>query len=212
MNARCPILLLVLLAGCAGSPKAPVRSPAGAGAPGVLSPAELAKAAAAEYRIAPQDLLDISVYAEPDLTRPVRVSAEGKINFPLIGELSLVGLTLAQAEATLRGKLDAFVVNPFVAVEVKESHARRVVILGEVMKPGAYDIPTNSPLTVVEAVARAGGFTKYASGNNVRVVRKTAAGGQETLTVPVDDVTKGDKSKDLVLQPEDVIFVPQTLF
>ena len=212
MKARRLILLLALVAGCAGSPKAPEQSGAAAGVPGIPNAAELAKAAAAEYRIAPQDLLDVSVYAEPDLTRPVRVSAEGKINFPLIGEVSVIGLTLAEAEAALRGKLDAFVVNPFVSVDVKESHARRVVILGEVVKPGAIDIPTNSPLTVVEAIAQAGGFTKYASGNNVRVVRKTAGGGQETLTVPVDDVTKGDKSKDLALQPEDVIFVPQTLF
>lgn len=197
-------LAAVVLSSCA-SPKG-----AGPGANGI--PSDLAKAVAAEYRIAPQDLLDISVYGEADLTRPARVTAEGKINFPLIGEVPLAGLTLAQAEAALRQKLNAFVVNPFVSVNVKESHARRVVILGEVMKPGAIDIPTNSPLTCVEAIAQAGGFTKYASGNSVRVVRKTAEGGQETLTVPVNDVTKGDKAKDIVLQPEDVIFVPQTLF
>lgn len=208
---RIPALLAclasaALLAGCSsGGTRAPAAAANGL-------PADLAKAVAAEYRIAPQDLLDISVYGEADLTRPARVTAEGRINFPLIGEVEVAGLTLAQAEAALREKLNAFVVNPFVSVNVKESHARRVVILGEVMKPGAIDIPTTSPLTCVEAIAQAGGFTKYASGNSVRVVRKTASGGQETITVPVNDVTKGDKSKDLVLQPEDVIFVPQTLF
>ncbi|MEK7474150.1 MAG: polysaccharide biosynthesis/export family protein [Candidatus Coatesbacteria bacterium] len=201
----CAVLLGIGLAACGGG-KSAVKAPA------TDLPTDLAKAVAAEYRISPQDLLDISVYGEADLTRPARVTADGRINFPLIGEVEIAGLTLAQAEAALRAKLNAFVVNPFVSVSVKESHARRVVILGEVTRPGAIDIPTTSPLTCVEAIAQAGGFTKYAAGNSVRVVRKTAAGGQETITVPVNDVTKGDKDKDLVLQPEDVIFVPQTLF
>ncbi len=167
--------------------------------------------AAAQYRIAAQDVLDIAVYGEPDLTRSVRVSGDGKINFPLVGEVELAGLEPAQAEAKLREGLLAKIVDPYVSVSVKEQHSRRVVILGEVQKPGAYDIPPNAPLSAVEAIALAGGFTKYAAPNKTRVVRK-GANGQETFLVPVNDVTKGDKSKDVVLQPEDVVSVPQSIF
>lgn len=193
---RGTLALILLLSGCAVS-----RRP---GADAAVPPA-------GPYRIAAQDVLDISVYGEPDLTRTVRVSADGKINYPLVGEVEVAGLETSKAEARLRDLLDAKVVNPYVTVEVKEQHSRRVSILGEVVKPGAYDIPTNAPLTVVEAIALAGGFTKYAAGNKTRVVRNGPA-GRETIIVPVNDVTRGAKDKDLVLQPEDVVSVPQSMF
>jgi polysaccharide export outer membrane protein len=166
-----------------------------------------------DYRISPQDLLAVSVYREADLKKEARVSAEGKISFPLAGEIRVGGLTTLEAEALIRDALKPRLVNPQVSVEVKEYRARRVFVLGEVAKPGSYDIPPDRSLTVVEAITLAGGFTKRASPNRTRVVRRSAAGGGvESMIIPVNSVTKGDKSKDMALQSDDVVNVPEKYF
>jgi polysaccharide export outer membrane protein len=166
-----------------------------------------------DYRISPQDLLAVSVYQEEDLKKEARVSAEGKISFPLAGEIRVGGLTPLEAEILIRNTLKAHLVDPQVSVEVKEYRARRIFILGEVVKPGSYDIPPDRALTVVEAIALAGGFTKYASPNRTRVVRRSATGTDvESMVIPVASVTKGDKSKDVALNPDDVVYVPETIF
>jgi polysaccharide export outer membrane protein len=129
----------------------------------------------------------------------------------MVGEVVLGGLTTLQAEARLRDMLKTQLVEPQVSVEVKEYHARQVFILGEVAKPGSYDMPPDRELSAVEAIAMAGGLTKYASPNATRVVRKSGK-GLEKLVVPVGTVTAGDKSQDLALRPGDVVYVPETMF
>jgi len=166
-----------------------------------------------DYRISPQDLLAVSVYQEEDLKKEARVSMEGKISFPLAGEVVVGGLTPLEAEAKIRDILKAQFVDPQVSVEVKEYRARRVFVLGEVVKPGSYEIPPDRVLTVVEAIALAGGFTKYASPNHTRVVRRSNGGQQvESMVIPVASVTSGDKEKDMVLKPDDVVYIPETIF
>ena len=164
-----------------------------------------------EYRIGSQDLLAISVYREEDLKKEARVSADGKISFPLAGEVAVGGLTTMAAEAKLKDALKGQLVDPQVSVEVKEYRTRRVFVLGEVVKPGSIEIPPDRELSVVEAITLAGGLTKYASPNSTRVVRK-GTGGLQKLVVPVASVTAGDKSKDLALRSGDVIYVPETMF
>jgi polysaccharide export outer membrane protein len=164
-----------------------------------------------EYRISSQDILDISVYREEDLTREARVAADGKIGFPLIGQAQVAGLTVSEAEERLGRALATYLVHPQVTVQVKEYHARKIYVLGEVKNPGAFQLPSDQTLTVVETIALAGGLTKTAASNRTRVVRQTG-GKVENFVVPVADVTKGDKGKDLVLQPGDVVFVPQAIF
>jgi len=131
-----------------------------------------------EYRIGSQDLLAISVYREED-----RVSADGKISFPLAGEVAVGGLTTMAAEAKLKDALKGQLVDPQVSVEVKEYRTRRVFVLGEVVKPGSIEIPPDRELSVVEAITLAGGLTKYASPNSTRVVRK-GTGGLQKLRYP----------------------------
>jgi polysaccharide export outer membrane protein len=166
-----------------------------------------------DYRISPQDLLAVSVYQEEDLKKEARVSMEGKISFPLAGEIVVGGLTPLEAEAKIREILKAQFVDPQVSVEVKEYRARRVFVLGEVAKPGSYEIPPDRALTVVEAITLAGGFTKYASPNRTRVVRRSANGKDvESMVIPVASVTRGDKEKDVALKPDDVVYIPETIF
>ena len=164
-----------------------------------------------EMRISPQDLIAISVYREPDLRKETRVNADGKISFPLAGEVVVGGLTPLEAEGKLKEKLDAHLVDAQVSVQVKEYRAREAFVLGEVVKPGSYEIPPDRPLTVVEAIALSGGLTRYASGNRTRVVRRNGDEFQ-SIVIPVNKITAGDKSKDIALRPGDVVYVPTTLF
>ncbi len=204
---------ILLVAGCtAGTrPDSKAAAPTDPGDPKVLAAAAAKFAPGTDYRLAPQDQLTIAVYQEPDLNRDTRVSETGRISLPLVGEVEVAGLSSLEAEAKLRELLKAYLVEPSVAVTIKEYHSRTIVILGEVEKPGSYVIPTDHPLTCVEAIAQAGGFTKFASPNKTRIVRKVGTDFQ-SLTVPVADVTSGDKSKDVALRPDDVVFIPQTLF
>jgi polysaccharide export outer membrane protein len=225
---------LLMTAGAAGcvlrAPEragAPPRAPQAAGAAARPAPAAAAAAPSPgpapqallqardalrqEYKIAPQDLLHVVVYQEPDLEREVRVNQAGRVSLPLIGEVAVAGRSAMDAEAAIRRFYEHYLVNPQVSVGIKEYHARQVYVLGEVMKPGAYDIPSDRSLTVVGAVALAGGFTKVASLDKTRVVRHVN-GQATTLTVPIKQITAGDKSQDVALSPDDIVYVPQTFF
>lgn len=197
--------MCLVVAGCASLESTTKRDPA------LEQVFASLKAKKQELRISPQDLLAISVYREPDLKKDARVSADGKISFPLAGEVVVGGLTPLEAERELKEKLKAHLVDPQVSVQVKEYRAREAFVLGEVVKPGAYEIPPDRPLTVVEAIALSGGLTKFASANKTRVVRRIGNGFQ-SIVIPVNKITAGDKSKDVALQPGDVVYVPETLF
>lgn len=166
----------------------------------------------AAYSISAADLLEIKVYQEQDLERTARVSPEGSITMPLIGEVQLAGLSVAQAEKAIHQKLKRYIVDPHVSVFIREYGNKQVYVLGEVAKPGSYPLPTEAPLTVLEAVTLAGGFTQYAAANRTRVIR-SREGENQTFVVEVAAITKrGEKSKDIRLEPNDVIFVPESFF
>ncbi len=166
-----------------------------------------------EYKINPTELLQITVYQEPDLERTVRVTNDGYISFPLIGKVMVAGLTVIEAEnklALLLGK--DYIVSPQVSIFVKEFQAEKVVIIGEVKTPGSYDLPHGRALTLLEAIALAGGFTKVASADSIRVIR-VEDGKQKYIPVKASDITRGgDKSKDIILEPGDIIFIPERMF
>jgi protein involved in polysaccharide export with SLBB domain len=166
-----------------------------------------------EYRISPQDILDISVYQEVDMAKTVRVSQDGYITYPFAGKLKVADLSVIQLEEKLTEILGKdYFVNPQVSVFVKEYHSRKVFVLGQVKSPGSYELLPEKPMTVVEAITLAGGFTELSSENRTRVIR-VENGAEQNITVKVSDVTKkGDKSKDIVLKPGDIIFVPERFF
>lgn len=165
------------------------------------------------YQISPAELLEITVYQEPDLNRQVRVSPEGTITLPLAGMVKVGGLSVADAEQAVRDKLKRFVINPQVSVFIKEYGNKQVYVLGQVKNPGAYPLPTEAPLTVIEAITLAGGFTEYAAMDRTRVIRKGSGGVSQAFMIKVSAIMKhGDKSKDIELKTNDVIFVPESFF
>jgi len=166
-----------------------------------------------EYKINPSELLQITVYQEPDLERTVRVTNDGYISFPLIGKVMVAGLTVIEAESKIASLLGQdYIIDPQISIFVKEFQTEKVVIIGEVKTPGSYDLPQGRVLTLLEAIALAGGFTKVASIDNIRIIR-VEGGKQKYIPVRVSDITKGgDKSKDLILSPGDIIYIPERIF
>lgn len=165
------------------------------------------------YKLQPTDVLNITVHGQPDLTTKTRVSSDGYISFPLLGKVKTVGLTAQELEDTLKALLEKdYLVNAQVLVFIEEYHLRQVSVVGEVVKPGKFDMPLEKDMTIMEAIAMAEGFTKDAYIKRIKIVRKEN-GQEKNIIVDARDITvKGQKDKDIVLQPDDVIVVPESFF
>ncbi len=166
-----------------------------------------------EYALQPDDVLSVTVYQEPDLTTKARVTSTYEIMIPLLGHVSVEGLTATQVQEKLTHLLgEDYLVNPQVQVFVEMYHPRNVTVTGAVNKPGSYPIATERPTTLMEALAMAGGFSPAASINGTRIIRMDN-GVERTITVKVNDIVKhGNKNKDVVVRPNDIIFVPESFF
>ena len=165
------------------------------------------------YAIQPADVLAITVYQQPDLTTKTRVSAEGYISFPLLGKVEVTGLSAEQLEQNLKKLLEQdYLINAQVSVFIEQYHPRQVTVIGEVTKPGKYDMAAEKKMTVMEAIALAGGFTKDAAINNTIVLR-TENGKQRVIKVRVKNITlKGRTQEDVILEPGDIVSVPESFF
>lgn len=178
----------------------------------VESALRLVQTGTVAYKIGPGDLLEISVYQEKDLDRRVRVSPDGTVSLPLAGPIKVGGLDTAGAEQAITEKLRRFLVTPQVSVFIKDYGAKLIYILGEVKSPGSYPLPSESPMSVLEAVTLAGGFTPYAAMDRTRVIR-SVDGRPESHFIEISAITKGgDRTKDMILKPNDVIFIPESFF
>ncbi len=170
--------------------------------------------AAQEYRLQPEDVLNITVHEQPDLTTKTRLSADGNITFPLLGTVHVAEMTPDEIEKKIAGLLEKdYLVNPQVLVYIEEYAPKQVSVIGCVNNPGKYDMLHEKETTVLEAIAMAGGFSKIADVNSTRILRIDEEGKEQTIMIRVKDITvRGEKEKDLPLKPNDVIFVPESFF
>lgn len=160
-----------------------------------------------EYRIGAKDLLEIKVLGEDKLSTTVRVSEDGKISFPYLGEIPVDGLTAAQLEKKLSRLLEEkYIINPQVKVSIKEFRSKRVSILGAIGKQGSYELLGRT--TLLEILAEAGGLARDA-GKEIIIIRQQADGSNISLKIPVEDLMqKGEAKLNLVLEPDDIINIP----
>ncbi|MCM2324332.1 MAG: polysaccharide export protein, partial [Oligoflexia bacterium] len=164
------------------------------------------------YTISNADLINVSVLGETDMDRQVRVSQSGTITYPLIGSVKVGGLSTSQAETEIATKLNDYLRGAQVTVFIKEYGNKKVFVFGHVNKPGAIEIPTETKLTVLEAISQAGGFTALAAPDRTRVVRMLN-GVSQAFTIEVSAITKrGEKDKDIALEPNDIVFIPESYF
>jgi polysaccharide export outer membrane protein len=160
---------------------------------------------AGEYRIGREDVLEVVVWREPELTRVVPVRPDGMISIPLAGEVEAAGKTPAELQAGIARALAPYVQDAAVAVLVREINAARVYVLGEVTRPGGF--PLRGPMTVVQAIAVAGGRSEFAR-DEVLWLRQEAGGKTRRVSLSFDELVKGEAAGAFWLKPGDVLYVP----
>jgi len=155
------------------------------------------------------DMFDVRVYGEADMSGSYRVATDGTIDFPLAGRIPVAGLRTGEIQARLTERLkQGYLKNPQVTVLMKEWNSRKISVLGQVQHPGS--VAYHPHMTIVDAIAQAGGFTGIAAKNAVSL-RREAAGRVESRIYRVADITEGRSSNVLVL-PGDVLVVEERLF
>jgi len=158
-----------------------------------------------EFRLGPDDVIEVSVYQEKELGGTVPIRPDGKISIPLIGEMPASGKTAIQLQQEITLKYAQFVSAPAVTVVVKEVNSPKVSVLGEVKTPGVYKIKERS--TLLDAIAMAGGLTEYAKKDKITIIRVDPAGEQQRIKVNLDDYFKGRNTDPFYVLPYDKIYI-----
>jgi len=202
--------LLPSLIGYSQNPKPAASRPAQVAAPAPAAPAPAAPgaatgAASSSYVIGPSDMLTVTVWKETTLSGNVLVRPDGMITMSLIGDVQAAGLTPLQLADQIAIKLKKYIQDPNVSVVVGEVHSKVIYLLGEVGKRGPVEM--TSGMTLLDAIAAAGGLSDYANAKKIYILRDQA-GKHERIPVHYKEALKGDSQFNLILEPGDTIVVP----
>jgi polysaccharide export outer membrane protein len=168
--------------------------------------------AAANYRLSPNDLIYVKVFQEDDLNSTLRISEDGTIIFPLIGSVKIAGDSVETASRTIRDLLDArFLVNPQVTLTVLGYANRHITLLGQVQKPGDYNLRDQGSVSLLQAVGMAGGFTRLANSANI-IVKRNVDGTEKIVHLNGKTMASDDHSEPFVILPGDTITVTERFF
>jgi polysaccharide export outer membrane protein len=160
-----------------------------------------------DYLIGPEDVIEVMVWKNADLSRVINVRPDGKISLPLIGDIQAAGLTAVQLKETIAEHLKTYYKEPpQVSVIVQQVNSYAIYVLGEVRSPGRYVVKTG--ITFLQAVTLAGGFTDFAGKNRIMIRRRGNEVGQETaMAIRYKDIIAG-KQSNVMLRPGDTIVIP----
>jgi polysaccharide export outer membrane protein len=157
--------------------------------------------------IGENDILEVDVWKDKEISRTVPVRPDGKISLPLVGEIQASGMTPLQLQEDIAHRLKNFLENPGVTVIVSDPRSHHFNVVGQIAKPGTY--PLSQSMTVLDAISAAGGFRDFAKETKIYVLRTTPGGSQERLPFNYKDAIKGKKPENnVVLKPGDTIVVP----
>lgn len=190
---------LLLLGGCG-------TAPAINGSAAPTPPAE-------RYIIGPGDSLDIFVRDNPTLSTTVPVRPDGRISIPLVQSIVAAGKTPDELAADLEKELGRYIREPLVTVIVKSfvgAYSQQVRVVGQAATPKA--VPYRSGMTVLDVMIEVGGLTKFAAGNNAKIIRRLSDGKEQTIPVRLGDLMNGTIKYNVVMQPGDILIIPQSLF
>lgn len=155
-----------------------------------------------EYLVGPEDVLEISVWKNADLSRIVIVRPDGRISLPLIGDVQAAGRTPEELREAIVEKLQEYQEAVVASVIVQEVNSYRIFMLGEIRTPGPYTLKRHT--SILQAISLAGGFTEFASKNKIVLIREGSR-----IKVRFDDLVKGGGNNgDIVLKPGDTVFIP----
>ena len=164
------------------------------------------------YILSPNDLLDIRVFQEDDLHTIVRIPQDGVINFPLIGSVKIGGRSVAQATELIRSLLQKdYLVNPQVNLTITEYAKRHFTIIGQVQRPGTYNIPDEQQIDLLDAIAMAGGFTRIANQHNV-TLKRLVDGKEKIFKLNPARMAKENNTAIFKIQEDDTIVVYESIF
>jgi polysaccharide export outer membrane protein len=160
---------------------------------------------AVAFRIGPEDILDVQVWKNSDLSRIVPVRPDGMISLPLVNDIQAAGLTPSDLRLRITQRLTEFVPSPEVSVIVREVHSVKVAVIGAVRMPGLFEV--RSPATILDMLARAQGLSEFADRGRIVVLRQN---GEATTRIPFNyrQVAEGSEQDNFSVRPGDVIFVP----
>ncbi len=162
--------------------------------------------AADSYSLQPGDILEISVWKEPDLQREVLVRPDGGISFPLVGNIKAKNSSVQDLNKEITARLQKYIPDPVVTVSLKQMLGNRVYVVGKVLKPGEFMINRN--VDVMQALSMAGGLNPFAAGDDIKILRRVN-GVQKSIPFRYESVADGkDLSQNIVLKPGDVVVVP----
>jgi len=198
------LAIAVAWAGCCAHADDAQPFPSPSGGPANRGPAALL--VSPEYVLRPGDVVQVKVYQEEDLASTSRVSSDGRITIPLLGSVKVASNTLNQATATITALLAKdYLVNPQVTLNVTEFAKRRFTVLGQVQRPGTYEMPAEESVNLLQAIAAAGGFTRIGNPRKITVQRNVGAENQKITLDSEAMSTK--KEQPFVIRPDDVVTV-----
>jgi polysaccharide export outer membrane protein len=183
---------------------APEAAAAAVTAP-AATPAPAARLDVDAFRIGPEDMLDVQVWKNAELSRVVPVRPDGMISLPLVNDIQAAGLTPSELRLQITQRLSEFIPSPEVSVIVREVHSVKVAVIGAVRMPGHYEV--NSRATVLEMIARAQGLTEFADRGRIVVLRQN---GASSTRIPFNyrKVSEGSEQDNFAVRPGDIIVVP----
>ena len=162
-----------------------------------------------DYFMAPDDIIEVFVWQNPDLSKDVKIGPDGKISYPLVGRTKAAGLTCGQLEKEIKEGLSKYIKNPQVSVTVKRMSGSKIVVLGEVNYPGIYTY--TGSLNLIDAVGIAGDLTESAQDESVMIVRGNLTDNPEVLRINLRSIIReGTMDKNIILRPNDVVYVPKS--
>lgn len=194
------VSLMLLVSSGAWAQDAPANAAASAASNNRMA------AATAEYLIGPEDVLDISVWKNPELSRKVPVRPDGKLSLPLVNDIQAAGLTPSELRSQLAARLGEFVPSPEVSIIVQEVHSLKVAVVGLVKTPGRFEL--KSPATVLECLALAQGFTEFAARDRIVVLRQNGSGATERIPFNYRKIADSSDQENFFVRPGDIIVVP----
>ena len=163
-----------------------------------------------DYVLRPMDLVKVQVFQEPDLDRELRVSQDHTIALPLIGAIDLKRRTVHDTEKLIAELYNKdYLVNPQINITILEYSPRTVNVLGAVNTPGSVVITTEHKFTLLDVIARSGGFSRLANRNKISLTRSLTDGETQNFTIDADQLVSGDASTKWSVQDGDVVFVPE---
>ena len=202
-------LTVALLPGVAQAQR-PVGTSGTSGTPTTSAPAPrpapAAAATTADYRLAAGDKLRIEVYKDAQLSQSLQIRPDGKVTLPLVGDIAAAGRTAVELRDAIATSLEEYIAKPVVTVIVTETTPQVVYVTGEVNKPGALPV-ANGQMSIIQAIAMAGGFTDFANKKDIQVLRKGAAGMQKLRFNYKDALSDDNRREPLPLLPGDTVIV-----